>query len=205
LSTTQDFSKTRMPEPQQRRQSALLQGSDNGHRPRQLPCPAVHERDPGIGGFLELLQDETQRLLEQLRHEFRLEGRPEHSAGTQHAQHVRWEHGPIIRSCRLISRRLVRNLNHRSLTPFTVYQVNELCDPPLWYATHGEEQWQTQPARTLEDLSQGVHASLVSSIDGYEGEDHVPCSAGGEPVARFDEQGVQRGCGHFPQKPLPQS
>src|SRR5205807_7566800 len=116
--------------------------------------PAVRQWDSSVGRLLELLQDETQWLLEQLRHKFRLEGRPEDSAGTQHAQHIRGEHGAIMRSCHLISRRLVFHHNHRRLALVTVHKVDEFCDPTLRYTTHREEQWQAQPARATEDTGQ---------------------------------------------------
>ena len=75
-----------MPEPQQGRQGTLSEGRDHGRRPRQVAGPAVREWDSGIGRRLELLQDETQRLLEQVCHEFGLERRPQDRAGTEHAQ-----------------------------------------------------------------------------------------------------------------------
>src|SRR5262245_44613673 len=88
LSTTEDLPQTRLPELQEGRQGALVEGSDDGSRPRQLAGPAVRERDSGVGRLLELLQDQTQRFIEQLRHEFCLERRPEDSTGTQHAEDV---------------------------------------------------------------------------------------------------------------------
>ena len=83
-----------MPEPQEGRQRALLEGRDEWRRPCQLPFPAVHERHPSVGRLLKLLQDQTQRLLEQSRHQCRFEGRPEDRASAQHAQHIRGERAP---------------------------------------------------------------------------------------------------------------
>jgi hypothetical protein len=130
-----------MPELQEGRQGALLQGSDNGPWPRQPAGPAIHEWDSGVGRHLQLLQDQTQRHLEQLRHEFCLKGRPKDSAGTQHTEDVRGEHRPINRSCFLLRRRLVLDSHHRGLAIVTVQEIHELRDPTLRYATHSEEQW----------------------------------------------------------------
>jgi hypothetical protein len=118
-----------------------LEGRDNGSRPRQLTCAAVREWDPGIGRLLQLLQDHAQWFFEELRHQFRFEGCAEDSAGTQDAEDVRWEHGPIPRSCGLSRRRFLRNFNHRCLALVMVQQIDKLCDPTLRYALHREEQW----------------------------------------------------------------
>src|SRR5262245_7748238 len=105
--TTEDFPQARMPEPQEGRQYALLQGSDDGSWPRQLAGPTVREWDSGVGRLLQLLQDQPWRLLEQLCHEFCLEGRPKDSTGTQHAEDVRGKPRPINRHCFLSRRRFV--------------------------------------------------------------------------------------------------
>jgi hypothetical protein len=130
-----------MPELQEGRQGALLQGRDHGSWPRQPAGAAIYERDSGIGSLLQLLQDQTQRRLEQLRHEFYLEGRPEDSAGAQHTEDVCREHRPINRSCFLLRRRVVLNGHHSGLAIITVQEIHELRDPTLRYATHSEEQW----------------------------------------------------------------
>ena len=64
LFTTQELPEARMPEPQEGRQRALLEGRDECGRPCQLPFPVVHERHPSVGRLLELLEDQTQWLLE---------------------------------------------------------------------------------------------------------------------------------------------
>jgi hypothetical protein len=130
-----------MPELQKGWQGALLEGSDDGPWPRQPAGPAIHEWDSGVGRLLQLLQDQTQRLLEQLRHEFSLEGRPEDSTGTQHAEDVRGEHRPINRRGFLLRRRFVLDGHHCGLAIVTVQEIHELRDPTWRYATHSEEQW----------------------------------------------------------------
>jgi hypothetical protein len=142
LSTTQELPEARMPEPQEGRQRALLEGSDECRRPCQLPFPAVHERHPGVGRLLELLQDQTQRLLEQSSHQCRFEGRPEDRASAEHAQHVRGERAPITRRDLLRRQSLVLDGNHRSLALVTVQKIDELYDPTLRDAMHRQEQWQ---------------------------------------------------------------
>src|SRR5262252_51525 len=166
LSPTENLPQTGMPELQEGRQGALLQGSDDSSRQHQLAGPAVRERNSGVDRLLELLQDETQRLLEQLCHEFCLERCPKDSTSTQHTEDVRGEHGPIRWSCFLSRRRLVLDRKHRSLALITVQDIHQLCDPPLRYATESEEQWQAQPAWTLKNLRNSIHATFVGRVDG---------------------------------------
>jgi hypothetical protein len=91
---------------------------------------------------LKLLQDQTQRLLEQSCHQCRFEGRPEDRASAQHAQHIRGERAPITRRDLLRRRRLVLDDHHGSLALVMVQQIDEFYDPPLEDAQHGQEQGQ---------------------------------------------------------------
>ena len=116
-----------------------MEGSDDCSRPRQLPVPAVSERHPSVGRLLELLQDHTKRLLEQVRHQFHFKGCPENSTGAQYAQDVRGEQSPITRGGDLLRRRFVFDFNHRVLAICMVHKVDEFCHPTLRYATHREE------------------------------------------------------------------
>jgi len=77
----------------------------------------VSERNPSVGRLLEFLQDHTQGLLEQVRHQFRFEGRPEDSARAQHAEDICGKHTPIKRRDHLLRlrRSLVLDLKHRGL------------------------------------------------------------------------------------------
>jgi hypothetical protein len=121
-------------------------------------------------------------------HELCLEGRPEDSAGTQHAEDIRREPRPINRRCFLSRRRFVLDGYHSGLALVTVQEIHKLGDPTLRYATHREEPWQAQPAQTLEDMRYGCHGSFVSRVDGFKGKHSAPPTLGGEPVTGFDEQ-----------------
>jgi hypothetical protein len=83
-----------------------------------------------------------------------------------------------------------------------VQEIQEFRNPALWSALHREQQWQPQPARALENLRQGLHSGRVGSVDGFESEDSVPCSLGGEAVTCFNEQCLQGWGRQVAQEPL---
>ena len=129
-----------MPEPQEGRHGALLEGRDDGLGHVNWPIPRSASGTPASVASCSFSRIRLLRLLEQLRHEFCLEGRPEDSTGTQHAEDVRGEHRPINR-CVLLRRRFVLDGHHRGLALVTVQEIHKLGDPTLRYATHSEEQW----------------------------------------------------------------
>ena len=142
LSITQHLSKTGVPVLQERWEGALLEGRDNGSWPGQLPCAAVRQWDSRVGRLLQLLQDHMQGFFKELRHQPCVNGCAEDRTGTQHAEDVSGEAGPITWGGKLSGRRVVLDGNHRCLALVTMQEIDQFHDPPLGYAyaMHGEEQ-----------------------------------------------------------------
>jgi hypothetical protein len=101
-----------------------LEGSDESSRPRHPTCPAISERHPSVGRLLELLQDQPQRLLKQVRHQLHFEGCPEHSTGAEDAQDVCGEQGPITRGSSRLRRRFVCDVNDGVLAIGMVQEID---------------------------------------------------------------------------------
>ena len=94
-STAQDLSKAGVPVLQEGWESALLEGRGDGSRPGQLPCATVRQWHPRVGRLLQLLQDHPQGFFKKLRHLCCFKGCSEDRAGTQHAEDVSGQPGPI--------------------------------------------------------------------------------------------------------------
>jgi hypothetical protein len=118
-----------------------LECGDSFIRHSEPAIPPVSEWDASVDCPLELLQDHTQWFLEQSSHQCRVEGGPEDSASTQHAEHIRGERRPRKRGCLLIRRSVALDLDECGLAICMVEEIDELRDSALWCAPHRQEQW----------------------------------------------------------------
>jgi hypothetical protein len=194
-----------MPERQERRQHAALEGGNGFRRQGKPSLPPISERHARVGSPLQPLQDCSQRRLEQSCDQLRFESGTEDGASAQYLEHIRREGRPIKRGSNLLRGSLASNLDHRRRAIFMAHQIDQFCDQALRCTPHGQEQRQPQPPRALENLGQGGHRGLVGRIDRFKDEYRAPIGLVRKPVACLHQQGIEGLPGHVTQKPLAES